>query len=77
LFFLHTTKSLKDKKNKKKIITSYFHIKNHIVFTHKTKKKFKKGFSMHFGFNNKFVRAMRIWPIFLKSKKYFLSYFSI
>jgi hypothetical protein len=63
--FMHTAKSLKDKK---KIITLYFRItkKNHIVFfMHKTK-TFEKGFSMHFGFNNKFVRAMRTWPIFQK-----------
>jgi len=45
----------------KKFITSYSPITKKIIlffFMHKTK-TFKKGFSMHFGFNNKFVRAMR------------------
>jgi hypothetical protein len=54
--------SLSKIKKNHHIVFSYK--KNHIVFfTHKTK-TFKKGFRMHFGFNNKFVRAMRTCPIF-------------
>ena len=70
---MHTAKSLKDKK---KIITSYFHTTKKIIlfFTHKTK-EFKKGFSMHFGFNNKFVRAIRTWLIFQKFLKNIFVFF--
>jgi hypothetical protein len=62
---MHMAKSLKDKK---KIITWYFpttKIKSY-CFLHIKQKHSKKGFRMHFGFNNKFVRAMRTWPIFQK-----------
>jgi hypothetical protein len=51
---MHTAKSLKAKKN-------------HIVFSN-NKENFKKQncFSMHFSFNNQFIKVMRIWPIFQK-----------
>jgi len=54
---MHTVKFLKDKKK----FTSYFHItkKNNIYF------------NMHFGFNNKFIRAMRTRLIFQKYPKMF------
>jgi hypothetical protein len=52
---MHTAKSLKEK------ITSYFHT------IKKTSKK--KCFSMHFGFNNQFIKVMRTWPIFQKNPK--------
>jgi hypothetical protein len=29
----------------------------------------KKGFSMHFGFNNQFIKVMRTRPIFQKEQK--------
>jgi len=58
---MHTAKSLKTK--------------SHNVFfytTNKTKKN-KYYFSMHFGFNNQFIKVMRTWPIFQKNqKKYFV-----
>jgi hypothetical protein len=58
---MHTAKSLKDKKKK---IVSYFH-------TIKIKKKYM--FSMHFGFNNQFIKVMRTGLIFQKyPKKYFV-----
>jgi hypothetical protein len=45
--FMHTAKSLKDKKKKNHHIVFSYNKKNHIVFfMHKTK-TFKKGFSMH------------------------------
>jgi len=73
---MYTAKSLKDKKNHH-IVFSYK--KNHIVFficIHKTKKQNSKiGFSMHFGFNNKFVRAMRTRPIFQKISKNIFVFF--
>jgi len=49
--------------------------KNHIVFFIQQRKLQKKKyyFSMHFGFNNQFIKVIRIWPIFKKkSKKYFV-----
>jgi len=53
-------KSLKDKK------------KNHIVFSY-NKENCKKYFSMHFGFNNRFIKTIRTRPIFQKyPKKYFV-----
>ena len=53
---MHTTKSLKDKK------------KNHIVFSYnKTSKNI--CFSMHFGFNNQFIKVMRTRLIFQKYPK--------
>jgi hypothetical protein len=72
---MHTTKSLKDKKNHH-IVFSY-NKKNHIVFFiyTKHKKNSKIGFSMHFDFNNKFVRAMRTRPIFQKFKKNIFVFF--
>jgi len=29
-------------------------------------------FSMHFGFNNQFIKVMRTWPIFQKIKKIYI-----
>ena len=59
---MHTAKFLKDKKNHH-IIFSY---KKKIIlfFIHKTQFKKNKRFYMQFGFNNKFVKAMRTKPIF-------------
>jgi hypothetical protein len=55
---MHTAKSLK--------------AKNHIVFfIQQTKLKKKYYFSMHFGFNNQFIKVMRTWPIFQKNQKIF------
>jgi len=51
---MQTAKSLKAKK-----IILYFYT------TKKTKKKICY-FSMHFGFNNQFIKVMRTWPIFKK-----------
>jgi hypothetical protein len=48
---MHTAKSLKDKK---KIITSYFHTTKYTYIC----------FSMHFGFNNQFIKVMRTKAIF-------------
>jgi hypothetical protein len=58
---MHTTKSLKEKKY-------------HIIFSYiKQKKKSKISFSMYFGLNNQFIKAMRTWSIFHKTpKKYFI-----
>ena len=58
---MHTVKSLK--------------AKNHIVFLY-NKENFKKiyYFSMHFGFNNQFIKVMRTWPIFQKNQKIFFSF---
>ena len=55
---MHTAKSLKDKKK----IVSYFH-------TIKIKKIYM--FSMHFGFNNQFIKVMRTGLIFQIPKKIF------
>jgi len=58
---MHTAKSLKKK--------SY-----HIFI----QQKFKKiGISMHFGFNNQFIKVTRTRPIFQKFKKNILFSFSI
>jgi len=54
---MHTAKSLKEKKK-------------FISFLYRKHKKSKIYFSMHFGFNNKFIGAMRTRPIF--QKKYFV-----
>jgi hypothetical protein len=63
--FMHTTKSLKDKKKK-----------NHIVFSYnKTSKNI--CFSMHFAFNNQFIKVMRTRLIFQKYPKNILFSFSI
>jgi hypothetical protein len=62
---MHTAKSLKTKK---------------FIFLYNNENKKKKYiyiyicyFSMHFGFNNQFIKVMRTWPIFQKNqkKKYF------
>jgi len=59
---MHMAQSLKDKKKK-----------HHIVFAYRKQKKFKICFSMHFGFNNQFIKVMRTRPIFQKiPKKYFV-----
>ena len=70
------------KKYKTKKICFCFHAydqvskKNHIVFSYK--ENFKKiCFSMHFNFNNQFIKVMRIRPIFQKTQKYILFCFSI
>jgi len=54
---MHTAKSLK--------------AKNHIVFFIQQKKTKKNYFSMHFGFNNQFIKVMKTWPIFQKNQKIF------
>jgi hypothetical protein len=55
---MYTAKFLKEKKN-----ISYFH----------KKKKSKICFSMHFDFNNQFIKVMRTWLVFQKNlKKYFI-----
>jgi len=52
---MHTAKSLKTKK---------------IIFLYnKENKKNICYFSMHFGFNNQFIKAIRTWPIFQKNQK--------
>jgi len=46
--------------------------KNHIVFSY-NKENFKIYISMHFGFNNQFMKVTRSRPIFQKfQKKYFV-----
>jgi len=60
----HASKSLKDKKKL-------------IVFSHTEKtKKSKICCSMHFGFNNKFIKATRTKPVFKKKhpKNIFFSF---
>jgi len=45
----------------------------HIVFSY-NKENLKKNvcFSIHFGFNNQFIKVARMWPIFQNfQKKYF------
>jgi len=44
------------------------------LYFHTTKKTSKKKkFSMHFNFNNQFIKVIRTWPIFQKNtKKYFV-----
>jgi len=65
---MHTAKSLK---NRKKKIISFFYTEN-------TKKNPKICFSMHIGFNNKFIIAMRTRAIFQKKNpKNILFSFSI
>ena len=49
--FMHTAKFLKTK--------IFF-------YTTKKTKKYICYFSMHFGFNNQFIKVMRTWPIFQK-----------
>jgi hypothetical protein len=62
---MHMAKSLKAKKK----IIMYFHATNKIQ---------KIGFSMHFGFNNQFIKVTRTWPIFKKKfKKIILFSFKI
>ena len=56
---MHTAKSLKIKK-----LILYFHT------TKKTSKR--KVFSMHFGFNNQFIKVTRTWPIFQKIQFFFV-----
>jgi hypothetical protein len=57
---MYTAKFLKEKKN-----ISYFHKKK--------EKKSKICFSMHFDFNNQFIKVMRTWLVFQKNlKKYFI-----
>jgi hypothetical protein len=60
---MHTTKSLK---NKKKII----------LYFHTTKKISKICISMHFGFNNLFIKVTRTRPIFQNfQKNYYFVFF--
>jgi hypothetical protein len=49
-------------------------LKKLIFYFHTTKKTSKKikCFSMHFGFNNQFIKVMRTWPIFQKKSKKFI-----
>jgi hypothetical protein len=61
--FMHTTKSLK---NKRKKIRLYFHT---------TKKISKIYISMHFGFNKQFIKIMRTRPIFQKFQKNYFVFF--
>jgi hypothetical protein len=51
---MHTVKSLKTKK---------------FIFLYNKEKKYICYFSMHFGFNNQFIKVMRTWPIFQKNQK--------
>jgi len=55
---MHTAKSLKTKKN----LIQQREKKIYIYICY---------FSMHFGFNNQFIKVMRTWPIFQKNQKYF------
>jgi hypothetical protein len=55
---MHTSKSLK---------------KNYIIFSYNKEKLKKIYFSMHFSFNNQFIKVTRTWPIFQKfQKNYFV-----
>jgi len=64
---MHTAKSLKTKKNLyNKENKKYIYIYIYICY-----------FSMHFGFNNQFIKVMRTWPIFQKKSKIFLFCFNI
>jgi len=57
---MYTAKFLKEKK--------IYHI-----FIKKKEKKSKICFSMHFDFNNQFIKVMRTWLVFQKNlKKYFI-----
>jgi len=58
---MHTAKSLKAKKKKKSYCIS--------IHQRKLQKIYILYFSMHFGFNNQFIKVMRTWPIFQKKKK--------
>jgi hypothetical protein len=49
---------------------------NHIVFSYNKNSK-KKMFSMHFDFNNQFIKAIKTRPIFQKYPKNILFSFSI
>jgi hypothetical protein len=62
---MHTAKSLKAKKT-------------HVLFFIQ-QRKLKKNyyFSIHFGFNNQFIKVMRTWPIFQKIKKNILFCFNV
>jgi hypothetical protein len=57
---MHTAKSLKEKKN-------------HSIFSYNKNKNSKTCSSMHFDFNNQFIKAMRTRQIFQKKpKNYFV-----
>jgi len=44
--------------------------KDHVIFSYnKENFKTKLCFSMHFGFNNQFIKVMRTWPVFQKNPK--------
>jgi len=58
---MHTAKSLKNKKIK--IVSSYI------------KGKIQKIFSMHFDFNNQFIKVTRTRPIFQKFQKNYFIFF--
>jgi hypothetical protein len=47
--------------------------KNHIVFSYNKENFKKKYFSMHFGFNNQFIKITRTWPLFQKNPKQLFS----
>jgi hypothetical protein len=52
---MHTPKSLKEK--------------NYIIFSYNKENLKKKCFSMHFGFNNQFIKVTKTWLIFQKFQK--------
>jgi hypothetical protein len=61
---MHTAKSLKKKKFQ-------------IVFSNNKISKKRKSFSMHFGFNNQFIKVTRTAQYFKNSKKIILFSFNI
>ena len=48
--------------------------KNHIIISY-NKNKNKKCVSMHFGFNNQFIKVMRTRPTFQKFQKNYFVFF--
>jgi hypothetical protein len=61
---MHTAKSLKNKK------------KSYCIFIQQRKFQKKLCISMHFGFNNQFIKVMRTRPIFQKIlKKFYFVFF--
>ena len=67
--FSYIRPSLKDKK---KIITSYFHIKNHIVFTQNKKKYSKKVLACTLALITSLLEPWEFGQYFKNSKKYCL-----
>jgi hypothetical protein len=58
---MHTAKSLKEKSRH--------------IFIQQRKIQKKKSFSMHFDFNNQFIKVTRTWPKFQKFKKHYFVFF--